>query len=853
MALAAEVSANVHAPEPRSPGVGLRSYVLVACVAGASLGLELIQTRILSFLYYNHVAYLTVTVVLLGFGISGVFVSLFASRSRNPERTISLLAAGFVISSFVCLGAVSRIPAAFPHAPTAAKLILSYLALVIPFLFSGAVLGWVFMIRATRIGRLYAADLASSSGAVMAFLLLLWPLGADWFVWSCAGLAFAGFLAFSHNRLPVRSQLVVAAIFLLSLIFINRHLIGDKPESYKWLGRASDPGVNTARVEATEWTPITRIDLWSDSARDPVFRRKSADAADTKMITQDGDAFTILWGPHQRARAFQAASHGQSISALSLTYLLNRNPKDALVIGVGGGLDVVTAKAYGAQHVTGVEINPASVALVSGPYRDFLEWPAWDGVKLIRAEGRNYVRSKRNAYDTIVMSGVDTFSALNSGAYVLSENYLYTVDAVEDYLDALKPNGTAAIYRWFFFQGPRESLRLANIFRVAAERRGIPRPDQCIMVISEDQGWSDFHWAATFLKKRPFTPAEVQQVVEAAIEGNPRLSFVYMPNVFPPDVQAARERAEAERDPSTNFARSVYNRLLASTPSARSAFIASYPYRVDAVYDDRPFFFQYYKAGFHANGPAGSGIHLDTSHGAIAYYFLYVLLVICAAISVFCILGPLWFFERRGLEVAGSVPLLLYFACLGAGYMTFELGAMQVLAVYLGDPAWSLALVLAGLLVASGMGAALSSRLSGSLRAISLATVIVATVIVLWLAWTFFLTPRTMQAPLVVRAAVTLACLFPVGVLLGIPFPTAVKALERRNRSFIAWAWGVNGVSSVLASIAAILVAMSLGFRAVVCIAAATYVLAMLSYRWYSRALRTAGVADLETSDRNIA
>jgi spermidine synthase len=633
--------------------------------------------------------------------------------------------------------------------------------------------------------------------------------------------------------------MAVTAAFLLSLLCVNKHLIGYKPESYKYLATAYDPGVHTTKVEATAWTPITRIDLWSDSARDVVFSRPSPDAADSKMITQDGDAFTLLWGPHRVAEAWRAASRAQAMSAVSLTYRLNKKPKDSLIIGVGGGLDMVTAKAYGAENVTGVEINPATVALVLGPYRDFLQWPKWDGVTLVRAEGRNYLRSKRNAYDTIVMSGVDTFSALNSGAYVLSENYLYTVEAMEDYLRSLKQNGTATIFRWFFFRGPRESLRLANMFQVAAERLGIAHPEQCIMVISEDQGWSEFHWAATFVKKRPFTPAEVQEVA-AAIANDPRRSFVYMPKVFPPDIQAARERTEAERDPSINFARSVYNRLLNSTPEVRSAFVSAYPFRIDPVYDDRPFFFEYYKPGAHTKkDPAISPAHLDAGRGAIAYYVLYFLLALCAIICFTCILGPLWVFERRGLEVAGSVPLLLYFACLGAGYMTFELGAMQVLNVYLGDPAYSLALVLAGLLVASGVGAALSSKLSGDVRVISFAATIVAAVIVLWLAWTSYFTARTMQLPLVARGAATLVCLFPVGILLGIPFPTAVKALEKRNRSFIAWAWGVNGVTSVLASIVAIVVAMRVGFKIVVCIAAATYILAMLSYRWHTRALKS--------------
>lgn len=274
----------------------LKTYVLVACVAAASLGLELIQTRILSFLYYNHVVYLTVTIALLGFGISGVFVSLFASRCAFPERAISLLAAAFAVSSYACLALVSRIPGHFPYASTTNKLIISYIALTIPFLFSGAVLGWLFMIRARSINRLYAVDLACSSGAVMAFLLFLWPLGGDGFVWLCSGVVLLGFLVFSRKVLPVKWRWGIVAICLVSVLLLNDHLIGKRPEFYKTLARAYEPNVTTAKVESTQWTPISRIDLWSDSKRDLVFGTPAPDPVDSKMITQDADAFTMLWG-----------------------------------------------------------------------------------------------------------------------------------------------------------------------------------------------------------------------------------------------------------------------------------------------------------------------------------------------------------------------------------------------------------------------------------------------------------------------------------------------------------------------------------------------------------------------------
>ncbi|MBV9083490.1 MAG: hypothetical protein JOZ62_12490, partial [Acidobacteriaceae bacterium] len=575
----------------------LRTYILVGCTAAASLGLELIQTRILSYLYYNHIVYLTVTIALLGFGISGVLVSLFGSRSAHPERMISLLSAGFVISSFACLALVSRMPAYFPQISITSgilKLILSYVVLVMPFLFAGGVLGWVFMLRAKSIGRLYAIDLACSSAAVMAFLLLLWPLGGDVFVWMCTGLALIGFYAFSHKLLTTRSRIAVLAITLVCAALTNKHLIGNQPELYKVLGQAYKPGVTTAKVEATEWTPITRIDVWSDSARELVGGGPSTDPGDRKMITQDADAFTMLSGPHFISRTLDLARRGELTSAVALTYILNRKPENSLVIGVGGGVDMLTAKAYGARHVTGVEINPATVALDSGRYRDFIQWPSWEGVNLVRAEGRNYLRSRQNAYDTIVMAGVDTFSALNSGAYVLSENYLYTVEAMQDYLHALKQDGTMGIHRWFFHQGPRETLRLTNIFREAAERVGLAHPEQCIMVVSDDEGWA--RWAGTLVRRKPFTAAEVERVA-AAVDANPNLSIVYMPKVFAPAVQEQFERKEDERDLSARFARRVFNRVLTSSPAERADFVRSYQFRIDPVFDDRPFFFEYYKPG----------------------------------------------------------------------------------------------------------------------------------------------------------------------------------------------------------------------------------------------------------------
>ena len=816
-----------------------RTYVLVACVAAASIGVELMQTRVLSFLYYNHVVYLTVTVAFLGFGISGVLVSLFGDRHGNPDEPIAWLAGAFAASIPVCLAVVSRFPSIAPGQGTAVKLVLSYVGLTVPFLCAGAILGWIFTTRASRINGLYAVDLVCSSAAILGFLLMLWPLGGDYFLWLCSGVALIGFLAFSHDVVDRGSRTAIIGGWIVLAALIGDDLLGRRPDSYKTLARAYAQGVTSATVEETHWTPINRIDVWSDTVRDVVFTTPSTQASTVKMVTQDADAFTIMLGPERVQELTGKVVAGELVSALSLTYHLNPQPAESLVIGVGGGIDIVTARAHGAKRITGVEINSATVDLVSGRYRKFLQWPEWAGVELIRSEGRNFVRSKPGAYDTIVMSGVDTFAALNSGAYVLSENYLYTVEALQDYLRALKPGGTMATYRWFFLN-PRESLRFASLFQAAAEASQVERPSQCILVVAEDLGWTSYRWAATFIKKQPFTSDEVRRIL-ATVDRRKELTAIYVPDVLPDEELAQIERASASKDPASTEARRRFRQLMqAERGAARQAFFDGYHYRIDPVYDDRPFFFEYFKPGQTVGNEQPILAGLTSIRGPIGYYVLYALLAICVLACATCMVLPLWVYQRRGLQTPGAVPLVIYFGCLGAGFMLFEVGAMQVVNVYLGDPAISLAVVLAGLLLATGVGAYLASRYSPA-RAVSVitaGTISIAVAIVIWLVFARIVQPLTMHQGFVIRIGVVLAGLLPVGVLLGLPFPTAIRAIEQQQPRFIAWAWGVNGVTSVLSSIVAILVAMRLGFSVVVLIASATYLAAMVSFRMFERRRR---------------
>ncbi|MES2217101.1 MAG: hypothetical protein V4501_01685 [Pseudomonadota bacterium] len=801
-----------------------QTYVLVACVAAATLGLELVQTRILSFLYQNNIVYLTVTIVLLGFGISGVFVSLFASRAQNPQRAIALLTAAFLFSSFACLALVSRIPEYFPNANVLYKLLGSYIILVIPFLCSGAVLGWIFMLQAKNINRLYFVDLVLSSGAVLAFVLLLQPLGAEWFIWLCSTTILVGLLTYSYQILPVRWLGCITIGFAAAMfLFTAHHLLGKYPEKYKTLGyflRNSH-----ALIEETKWNPLTRIDIFTTP--NSLFFAKT--------LSQDGDAPTYLLGPNIVDSKIQELKEIPNFipTPTCLMYFLKENPENTLVIGVGGGEDIMNAKIMGAHYVTGVEINPVTVSLMKGRYRDYVQWPNWQGVTLVNAEGRNYVHSKPGSFDTIIMRGVDTFSALSSGAYVLSENYLYTVEAMHDYLNALKPDGIMTIARLLFLK-PRESLRLTSIYLQAAKEMQIPYPEKSIMVVAEKGPDPKLYWGITLLKKGIFTEAEVNKIL-ALLADKPYLSMIYIPKVFPAEVQANLEKTAAAKVPQLQLASAMFNQLITSSEDERANFIRDYEFRIDSVVDDRPFFFENYKEKGWFELESLSNVAAPRKPTV-----LYALLAACSLICLSCIFVPLWIFQKRGLNTPGALPLLWFFGALGFGFMTFEIGSMQVVNVYIGYPAYSLPLVLGGLLFATGLGSMFSNyftKLPG-LQIITIATITVAISMITWLGFVHFIEPLTMQLPLIARAAIILLTLFPMGILLGFPFPTAVRETEKYYPGFIAWAWGINGITSVLATVTTIIIAMKIGFTMVIFMAATTYVLGAVAYWKYATAIQ---------------
>ncbi len=777
----------------------------VLIISAATIALELLHTRILAILYWNHIVYLIITVAMLGFGIGGTILAIWKWPMRqDPERLLAILSLAFAATIVASMALVCRISIDIEHSLMSYrelyKVVLSYAVLVPPYILAGSIITIAVTRFAKAIGTTYFFNMAGSALGCFVFLYLLGPVGGEALLFLLALLAVVASVCFNRLR---RDALALAAFVVFMGIagagaLWKTRLIEVRPESHKELAQAYRiPG---ARVEYSKWNPLTRVDVSSCPGTDLRFLTPTSD--DYRLITQDGTANTYMArlapGPLPQLTTYH-------INALP--YALVKNP-EVLVIGVGAGPDIVSGLERGAAHITGVDINPVIIDIGRRIYKDFNgDIFNRENVEIIEAEGRDFVRGTRKRFDIIQLTGVDTFAALSSGAYVLSENYLYTVDAVEDYLRKLKPDGILSISRWRW-KVPREHLRLCSVGIRAFERLGVTDPERHIAVLGVPS------WGATLFKRSPFTEEDLKALSDPARVGDVTLLYP-----APPGSNAYAELFESREKGSLE------------------SFFRQYPYKVTPVYDDQPFFFEDSKwenafiSEVRRDRPAYD--MQDFARGNWALFTLLMLLAqVILAVALFIVV-PLIGFRREGVGLRGSWCSIAYFLAIGFGFMFIEICFMQKLVLFLGHPIYSIALVLSSMLLFSGLGSLASESVRSAKRALIAAA---SAGIVIMLAASALFADRIFReyagSPSHVKIAVALAVVAPLGFLMGIPFPSGLTVLKRRAgyEPLLPWAWGINAGASILASIVSIIIAIEFGFSRVVLLAAAMYAVGPLIF-----------------------
>ncbi len=756
----------------------------MALVSLATLVLELTLTRLFSATMFYHFAFLAISLALFGSGASGVF--LYVVRPRRDEahvaRLLALGSALFAATSVAALLVILSHPLSpvTPGLSTLRSLAWIYGAAALPFFFSGCVITYAITLWAGEISRLYLFDLAGAAAGCLALVPLLGWLGAVDTVLAVAAVAVLGGFLLSRRR-----WLLGVLVLVLALVAVNR--------ATGMIALRESKGLQETSILFSRWNSFSRVTVTRTGKPDRL------------LILIDADAATSL--PKDAADLDRHREYRARIE--SLAYHLGRRDK-ALIIGPGGGVDVVIARLFGTRDVTAVEVNPlvARDVMSSEPFLSYsgrlYEQP---GVRLVVDEGRSFLRRSRERYDLIVATMVDTWAATAAGAFALSENNLYTVEAFSDYLERLSADGILSMTRWHQYP-PDQLLRLVSLGRVALAERGVKDAQDRFIVVKEPDEGRPRSTATVLLKKSPFSAAEVERVETFAREQG--LEVLYTPH----------------RRPANDLTR------LIEAPDPAEVW-RTFPSDISPPRDNRPFFFQSVRPGNVFSSRWARGEWRRTNLGTLV---LFGLVGITLAVVVAFILGPLALVRGRlaGAGRRARVPFLLYFASLGAGFIVVEVVLVQRCVLFLGHPAHALTVVLFAILLFSGLGSLLSGRLPvgslpGALRFVLLAVAALVGLAVLVLPPIFY---GLVHLATPWRVLVTVAVLAPLGLALGMPMPTGIRILDARAPELIPWAWGVNGASSVLGSVGAVALAMVWGFDQALLVAAALYLAALAFVTW---------------------
>ncbi len=794
-------------------------YLVILVVSAATLGIQLIHMRLLSLAMWNSLVYCVITVTLLGFSVSGGVLTVWKRATQvKPEELIGGAVLGFVVSNLVGVAVAGRISIdaskAIDNPFELLKLGAYFVALSVPYFFAGFSIGASFLRYPAKTTRLYCVNMAGSGVGCLLFVLLFEPLGTRLMILLSAisGLAALVYTLRSSPRNSV--ALGVAGVLTLALLPITNtaftvHICESKNYHY-FLTRFPD-----LRIEYSRWTIGGRVDVMGSPALEHVNRRTNK-RFPMKVILTDGDAYTRMFAfsGNPDAWPFPRREFGSG------TVYELMNPEHVVIIGIGGGTEVRDAMAHGAENVVGVELNRAIFDAVNSVYSHYNghlgESP---GVTLLHGEGRSYINTVQDSqYDLVYMNGVDTWAAMASGAYTLAENYLYTVEAMREYLRVLRADGFLSISR-YAFRVPRESLRLGITAIEALEESGVERPwDHVAMLVDQD-------WGTILVKKSPLTPQDIRKL--EGLQDAGWFKIAYRPGL---------ENARVTEENLARYGRDVWhpapyrdalNPAVAFVKSFKGgdteSFYRNYPYDIRPCHDDNPFFFKYYKWSSLLEGQP----EWAASGGSFAMLVLAVLLVGSILALVTLVFVPLALVSRRSGPVRvdrRSMGAAWYFTCLGIGYMVIELALMQKLTLFLGHPTYSIAAILSTMLLCSGVGSLVSGRLPFSPQRVIVLSVVALSVIVVLHQFLFLnLLPTWLSQPILARNLIAAGLVAPLAFCMGMPFPSGLRIVDAVAPRFAPWAWSINGAASVFATIGAIVAAMYLGFTYVLLACTALY------------------------------
>ncbi|HSB07562.1 MAG TPA: hypothetical protein VLK23_20475 [Thermodesulfobacteriota bacterium] len=753
----------------------LTSFILIS--------LEITFSRLLSVLLSYHYVFIVLSLALLGLGAGGIFVHLFRSRTLRGEDPFGVLALSTsFFSMFIPFSVIMLIQ-------TGENLLLHGLLLFLPFFSAGLFFAGVYGLYPSLSSLTYGADLigaaAGSLGAILA-LDFLGGLRVHFFLGAIASVAA---LALAINGKGRKGR--IAALFSLigTTLLLGTNLIGlyrpDMPigkhpnkEIHEALSESSLKG----RIIETQWTAFGRTDLVK-YGEDPGHMDLYLDGtAGSPMYRFNGDPSR----PDPPVQALKTTFPGY----FPFLHLNESEKNHGLIIGPGGGRDVLLALMGGIRKITAVEVNRDLVEMVRrfSIYNGGI-YTAFPNVKIVIDEGRHFLRRQKERYDMILLSLPVTNTSRSLEGFSLTENYLLTKDSIINYLDHLTDAGCLVVVG----HNDAEILKLLSITLAALSVQGVDhRAAMNQIYITASKGL--YNYLVFVLKKKAFEPGDSLLRYEAMLQ----LGLDPLSSYFP---YIGEGKGLNPALISLSQGRMTIDQL--------EKRVEKSGYDIRPVTDDSPFFYK-----------IEGGIPKPVS---LAFWSSVILLFVVTG-------SPLLFWKGEMTRVRKPMAL---FTMLGVAFMVIEISLIQRFVLFLGQPVISMAILLFSLLGGAGLGSVWSGRLVRDKisRRIATASLTVGVMILCYLFLLPFIFEQLLGLSLLIRLLVTVLMLGPLGFLMGFPFPLGLRYLKETGMgNAIPWMWGINGVSSVFGSVITVVVAISFGFTGALLISVGCYLVIFLLF-----------------------
>jgi hypothetical protein len=775
-------------------------FLVCMCV----LMMQIIETRILSVISYYHLAFFSISMAMFGLTAGSLFV-YFQERWFPRERLFENLvwicgAFGIAVelSTLLLISTVLMVGGKHEFL----MMLLLWLKLIVilaaPYFFAGMAISLALTRSPWPVPVVYSVDLLGAATGCLVVLVVLTlidsvsalflvgaigALAAVFFASARSASAFLGEPLLLVARLRIFARPAILAAAFVSLGFGNAaiqpyglklSIVKDELESWA-------PGMYGTRVlDLVRWNSFSRINIGPSSTGTPAMGGPSAETPpsviEQRVMAIDGSAGTTMY----RFDGDFGKLEFLKYDVTNLAYYI-RHAGRAAVIGVGGGRDILAAHLFGFQDITGIELNPIFIDMLSRVFRTYNHLADQKGTRLFVDEARSWFAKSADHFDSIQMSLIDTWAATGAGAFSLSENGLYTVQGWRTFFEHLTPSGTFTVSRWYSPENGDETGRMLSLAMATliGEHASDPRKHVFLAAVN--------NLATLIVARAPFTSEELATLTAIAN----KLHFTVLVS------------------PQSSTSSAILSKIAsATTLDGLNEAVAKYPLDLTAPTDDRPFFFNQLRidpVSIWVARHSGFGVLYGNLSATITLAIVVALSTILVLVST--IIPSLPSLRRTSPSVAvfGS----LYFLLIGLGFMFVEIALIQRISIYLGHPVYGMAIGLFGIIVSTGLGSLCSYRLSllTGLRLHFWAGSL-GIYLILLPYWFPILIDQFAAGSLLVRAAISLTAIVPSGVLMGFGFPTGMEIINSIDTRPTPWLWAVNGAAGVLAAGIAVLVSI---------------------------------------------